>query len=292
LSTSGSDQATPASGGAAAPPKLSTELRRLGIAANKRLGQHFLFDPSILGRIAAAAGDLRAATVLEVGPGPGGLTRALLDAGCQRVVAVERDPRFVALLRDLEPCAGGRLRLVEADALELDPCALAAEGTVRIVANLPYNVATALVFRWFERLDCIERMVLMFQKEVALRLVAAPATADYGRLAVMAQRLCRVERLFDLPPAAFTPPPRVTSSVVRLIPRPDQPSPVLRAALARVTQAAFGQRRKMLRSSLRSLGRDPRQMLAAAGIVETRRAEELDIDEFCRLAELHVATSD
>lgn len=270
-------------------PKLSSELRRLGLSANKRLGQHFLFDPSILGRIAGAAGDPGEATVLEVGPGPGGLTRALLDAGCPRVIAVERDPRFVVLLRDLESRADGRLTVLEADALELDPCTLVGAGQVRIVANLPYNVATALVFRWFERLGCIERMVLMFQKEVALRLAAAPGTGDYGRLAVMAQRLCRVERLFDLPPAAFTPPPKVTSSVVRLTPRPDQPTPELRVALAQVTQAAFGQRRKMLRSSLRSLGRDPRRLLATAGIEETRRAEELDIAQFCRLAELHLA---
>jgi 16S rRNA (adenine1518-N6/adenine1519-N6)-dimethyltransferase len=219
------------------------------------------------------------------------LTRALLDAGCLRLVAVERDPRFAAMLRGLEPQAGGRLTLVEADALEVDPCALGGAGQVRIVANLPYNVGTALVFRWFERLGCIECMVLMFQKEVALRLAATPGTGDYGRLAVMAQRLCRVERLFDLPPTAFSPPPKVTSSVVRMTPRPDQPSPELRKALAQVTQAAFGQRRKMLRASLRSLGCDPRPLLATAGIAETRRAEELDIGEFCRLAELHLAAT-
>ena len=289
LSTSGSDPATAPADEREARPKLSGELRRLGLSANKRLGQHFLFDPSILGRIAAAAGELAQATVLEIGPGPGGLTRALLDTECPRIVAVERDPRFVALLRELEPRAGGRLTLLAADALDIDPCAIAGTGQIRIVANLPYNVATALVFRWFERLDCIERMVLMFQKEVALRLAAAPGTGDYGRLAVMAQRLCRVERLFDLPPAAFTPPPKVSSSVVRLTPRPDQPSAELRAALAQVTQAAFGQRRKMLRSSLRSLGHDPHRLLATAGIEETRRAEELDIDQFCRLAELHLA---
>jgi 16S rRNA (adenine1518-N6/adenine1519-N6)-dimethyltransferase len=273
----------------AARPRLSDQLRRQGLRADKRLGQHFLFDPSILRRIAAAAGDVGAATVLEVGPGPGGLTRALLEAGAARLVAVERDPRFVAHLRELEAQAGGRLTLVEADALELDPCSAAGPGPVRIVANLPYNVATLLVFRWFERLPCIERMVLMFQKEVALRLAAAPGSADYGRLAVMAQRLCRVERLFDLPPAAFTPPPKVSSSVVRLTPRPDQPTAELRAALAAVTQAAFGQRRKMLRASLRSLGGDPMALLAAAGIEPTRRAEELSVEQFCRLAELRLA---
>ena len=167
-------------------------------------------------------------------PGPGGLTQALLDAGASRVIAVERDPRFVAHLRELQVRVGDRLELIEADALEVDPGALAGQGQLRIVANLPYNVATALVFHWFERLDCIERMVLMFQKEVALRLAAAPGTADYGRLAVMAQRLCRVERLFDLPAAAFTPPPKVTSSVVRLT----------AAAGSALARAARGARRR------------------------------------------------
>lgn len=186
--------------------------------------------------------------------------------------------------RELAAGSAGRLKIVEGDALEFDPRPLAADGPVRIVANLPYNVATPLLFHWLESLDAIAAMVLMFQKEVALRLVAAPGQADYGRLAVMTQRLCRVERLFDLPPAAFTPPPKVSSSVVRLTPRPDQPSPELRRALARVTQAAFGQRRKMLRSSLKTLVPDPLPLLATAGVEPTRRAEELDVDTFCRLA--------
>jgi 16S rRNA (adenine1518-N6/adenine1519-N6)-dimethyltransferase len=270
-------------------PKLGLQLKERGLWADKRFGQHFLLDPSILRRIAAAAGELAGATVLEVGPGPGGLTRALLEAGAARIIAVERDPRFVQHLRELEAHAGGRLRLVEGDALLFDVGTIAEAGPVRIVANLPYNVATPLVLAWFERLGCIERMVLMFQKEVALRLVAAPGSADYGRLAVMAQLLCRVERLFDLPPAAFTPPPKVSSSVVRLTPLPEQPAPELRVALAAVTQAAFGQRRKMLRSSLRALGGDPLPLLAAAGIEPTRRAEELDVATFRRLAELRLA---
>ncbi len=225
--------------------------------------------------------------VLEVGPGPGGLTRALLGAGAARVVAVERDHRFVEHLRGLEAEAAGRLEIMAADALEVDPCALAPAGGLRIVANLPYNVATPLLFGWFDRLACIERMVLMFQKEVALRLTAAPGGADYGRLAVMAQSLCRVERLFDLPAAAFTPPPKVSSSVVRLTPREDQPAPELRATLADLTRAAFGQRRKMLRASLRGFTPDPLALLAAAAIDPTRRAEELDIGQFLHLAFLH-----
>ena len=222
--------------------------------------------------------------MIEVGPGPGGLTRALLATGAARVVAVERDPRFVARLRGLETEAAGRLLVVEADALTVDPTAWAADEPVRIVANLPYNIATPLLFGWFDRLDRIATMVLMFQKEVAARLAASPGSADYGRLAVMAQLLCRVERLFDLPPAAFTPPPKVSSSVVRLTPRPDRPPDILRARLAEVTRAAFGQRRKMLRSSLRSLGGDPADLLAEAGIDGTRRAEELSIAEFLALA--------
>jgi 16S rRNA (adenine1518-N6/adenine1519-N6)-dimethyltransferase len=271
--------------GSTAPPKPGELVRRHGLAADKRLGQHFLFDPSILRRIAGAAGELGGATVLEVGPGPGGLTRALLDAGAARVVAVERDPRFLALLQEIEAHAAGRLRLVAGDALTFDPCGIADQGPVRIIANLPYNIATALLFRWLDQLACIHSLVLMFQKEVAARLVAGPGSADYGRLAVMAQRLCRVERLFDLPPAAFVPPPRVHSSVVRLTPRPDQPSPELRTALAAVAQAAFGRRRKMLRASLKALVADPVPLLAAAGIAPTRRAEELSVEEFCRLAE-------
>ena len=276
-STSGSDPA----------PRRGGRPRSPGLFADKRLGQHFLFDPSILGRIAAAAGTLEGVDVLEVGPGPGGLTRALLDAGAARLVAVERDPRFVEHLRGLEAEAGGRLEILAADALAVDPCALAPRGELRIVANLPYNVATPLLFGWFDRLACIGLMVLMFQKEVALRLTAAPGSPDYGRLAVMAQSLCRVERLFDLPPAAFTPPPKVSSSVVRLTPRPEQPPPELRATLADLTRAAFGQRRKMLRASLRGFSPDPLALLAAADIEPTRRAEELDIGQFQRLAALH-----
>jgi 16S rRNA (adenine1518-N6/adenine1519-N6)-dimethyltransferase len=230
--------------------------------------------------------------VVEVGPGPGGLTRALLEAGAARLVAVERDPRFVAHLRGLEAASAGRFEVVEADALEVDPFALVpGGGRLRIVANLPYNVATPLLFGWLERVDRVELMVLMFQKEVALRLAAAPGSADYGRLSVTAQLLCRVERLFDLPPGAFRPPPKVSSSVVRLTPHPEQPTPGLRDALGAVTRAAFGQRRKMLRASLRALGRDPAPLLEAAGIEPTRRAEELDLAQFRRLAELHLAAT-
>ena len=227
--------------------------------------------------------------MIEVGPGPGGLTRAVLAAGPARLVAIERDPRFVAHLRGLAAEAAGRLVLVEGDALAVDPAAWADTGPVRMVANLPYNVATPLLFGWLDRLEAIGLMVLMFQKEVALRLAAPAGAADYGRLSVMAQALCRVERLFDLPPAAFTPPPRVSSSVVRLTPRPDRPPAPLRTALGEVARAAFGQRRKMLRASLRGLGGDPGPLLTAAGIDGSRRAEELSVAEFLALARAQLA---
>lgn len=252
--------------------------------ADKRLGQHFLFDPSILSRIAAAAGDLQGGTVLEVGPGPGGLTRAILAAGAARLVAIDADPRSIAALRPLEAGEAGRLRLIEGDALDLDPTTLTEGGPLTAIANLPYNVGTELLMRWLAAPAAFRLMVLMFQREVALRLVAAPGTAEYGRLAVMAQSMCRVERLFDLPPGAFVPPPQVSSSVVRLTPRGNRPDEPQRRRLEDVSRAAFGQRRKMLRSSLSSLGVDPAALLAKAGIDPTRRAETLSLAEFAALA--------
>lgn len=255
-----------------------------GYRADKRLGQHFLFDPSILGRIVAAAGSLAGCTVLEVGPGPGGLTRAILAAGPDRLVAIDQDPRSIAALRPLEAAADGRLLLVAGDALALDPAPLAAGGRLIAVANLPYNVGTELLLRWFARIGVFERLVLMFQREVALRLAAAPGSDDYGRLTVLARSLCRVERLFDLPPGAFVPPPKVWSSVVRLEPRPDRPGPEAQALLEAVTRAAFGQRRKMLRASLAGLVPEPAALLAAAGIDPVRRPETLTLEEFAALA--------
>ena len=255
----------------------------VGYRAHKRLGQHFLHDPAILQRMVAAAAPLAGATVLEVGPGPGGLTRALLTSGLARLTAIDPDPRSIAALEPLQAEMAGRLTLLAGDALELD---LATVGQrIVIVANLPYNVGTELLLRWLARLDSIARMVLMFQREVAQRLGAAPGGADYGRLGVLAQRLCRVERLFDLPPGAFVPRPKVWSSVVRLTPRPDRPDAAQRARLEAVTRAAFGQRRKMLRGSLGALGIEPLALLAAAGIDPQRRAETLDLAEFDRLAD-------
>ena len=252
--------------------------------ADKRLGQHFLFDPSILARIVGAAGDLAGETVLEVGPGPGGLTRAILATDMAGLVAIDADPRSIAALADLQERAAGRLRLIEGDALALDPATLVSGRPLTVIANLPYNVGTELLLRWLTAPAVFRLMVLMFQREVALRLVAAPDTSDYGRLTVMAQSMCRVERLFDLPPGAFVPPPKVSSSVVRLTPRHDRPDERQRRLLEEVARAAFGQRRKMLRTSLAGLGVDSHELLDRAGIEPTRRAETLSLVEFASLA--------
>jgi 16S rRNA (adenine1518-N6/adenine1519-N6)-dimethyltransferase len=257
-------------------PPLREVIARHGLNARKSLGQHFLLDLNLTARIARAAGDLRDATVLEVGPGPGGLTRALLEAGPREVIAVEKDRRAVAALAELAEAYPGRLRIVEADALEFDEPA----GSV-IVANLPYNVSTALLIRWLGRIARFRGLTLMFQKEVADRLVAGPGGKDYGRLSVMAQWLCEVRAAFEIPPRAFTPPPRVTSTVVNFTPRA-APEPADFAAMERVVAAAFGQRRKMLRQSLKALGGEA--LLGRAGVAPTARAEELSVARFAALA--------
>lgn len=264
-------------------PPLREVIRQHDLAAKKSLGQHFLLDLNLTGRIARAAGDLTHGTTVEIGPGPGGLTRALLAAGAPRVIAIERDARAIAALAELSAAYPGRLEIVEADALEV-PVHTLGEAPRRIVANLPYNVATAMLMQWLAHAECFAGMTLMFQKEVAQRLSAAPGEPAYGRLAVAAQWRCNVRRLFDIAPSAFTPPPKVVSTVVELVPRAEPLAPADPAILERVTAAAFGQRRKMLRSSLKSLGIDPAALLARTGIEPTRRAEELSIEAFCALA--------
>ena len=268
-------------------PPLRDVIARHGLRALKSYGQHFLLDLNLTRRIARAAGDLSAGTTIEVGPGPGGLTRALLAEGASRVVAIERDRRCLGALEDLAAAYPGRLEILCGDALRIDVRQLGRTPR-RIVANLPYNVATPLLTGWLtaiaETPGCLERMVLMFQKEVAERLAAPAGSRTYGRLSVLAQWLSRVRLLFDVPARAFTPPPNVVSTVVRLEPRAAPAHPARLADLERVTAAAFGQRRKMLRQSLRSLGGDPRDLLSAAGIDETARAEALEVADFCALA--------
>jgi 16S rRNA (adenine1518-N6/adenine1519-N6)-dimethyltransferase len=270
-------------GGDGLPP-LREVIARYGLGAKHRLGQHFLLDLNLTGRIARAAGELATGTTIEIGPGPGGLTRALLAQGANRVIAVERDERCLPALAEISAAYPGRLEVIAGDALRIDARRLGAPPR-RIVANLPYNVATPLLLAWLAAAESFERMVLMFQREVADRLIAKPRSKDYGRLSVATQWRCLARRLFDIPPRAFTPPPKVTSSLVELTPRASPLAPAEPLLLERVTTAAFGQRRKMLRQSLRSVSADPAALLAAAGIAETRRAEELSVAEFATLAE-------
>ncbi len=262
-------------------PPLREVIARHGLAARHSLGQHFLLDLNLTGRIARAAGDLTLGTTIEIGPGPGGLTRALLANGAT-VIAIERDERCLAALAEIAAAWPGRIDVRHADALAIAVHELGAPPR-RIVANLPYNVATPLLIGWLHHANAFESMTLMFQKEVADRIVAEPDTPDYGRLSVFAQWRCTARRLFDISPRAFTPPPKVVSSVVSLVPRREPLAPAIAADLERVTAAAFGQRRKMLRQSLRSLGVDAAALLDAAGIDPTRRAETLDIAEFAAL---------
>ena len=269
--------------GAATLPPLGEVIRRYGLSARKSLGQHFLLDLNLTRRIARAAGPLGAGTVIEIGPGPGGLTRALLIEGAKRVVAIERDERCLNALSEVARAWPGRLEVIEGDALALDVAAIGGPPR-KVVANLPYNVGTALLLRWLERADAFESLTLMFQKEVADRLLARPRSKDYGRLTVLTQWLTEVRPLFKVPAAAFTPPPRVVSSVVQITPRPQPLHPAARTTLERVTAAAFGQRRKMLRQSLKSLLRDPVPLLETADIDPTARAEELSVADFCAIA--------
>jgi 16S rRNA (adenine1518-N6/adenine1519-N6)-dimethyltransferase len=267
-------------------PPLRDVIRRHGLSARKSLGQNFLLDLNLTARIARAAEPLAGATVLEIGAGPGGLTRALLALGTRRLIAVERDERAIAALHELAERYPQRLEVVAADALEFEPRARFGPGPFRIVANLPYNIATALLVSWVSVEPWppwYDSAVLMFQREVAERIVAKPGAKEYGRLSVLVQWRCDARILFDVNPSAFVPPPKVTSSLLRLVPR-GAPLPCDRRLLETVTQAAFGQRRKMLRQSLRSLDPDSGSLLAAAGLDPTARAEDIPVSGFVGLA--------
>jgi 16S rRNA (adenine1518-N6/adenine1519-N6)-dimethyltransferase len=264
-------------------PTLRDELKAHDLWANKGLGQHFLLDINITRRIARVAGELAGKPVIEVGPGPGGLTRALLEAGADPLIVIEKDARFFPLLEPLVEWSGGRLRIVQGDALVMDEAALLNGAGAAVVSNLPYNVGTPLLVKWLKAGGWRRDMTLMFQKEVAQRIVAKPGAEAYGRLAVLAQARCDARLEFTVPARAFTPPPKIASAVVRLTDRAD-PYPHL-DALERVTAAAFGQRRKMLRSALKSLTADPENVLREAGLEPTARAEEIDQAGFRRLAD-------
>lgn len=267
-------------------PPLREVIRKHDLSARKSLGQNFLLDLNLLTRIARAAGPLEGATVIEIGPGPGGLTRALLALGASRVIAIERDERALGALEEIAKHYPGRLDIIGGDATTFDPRPLLSGERARIVANLPYNIATALLVDWL----CVEpwppwydMMVLMFQREVAERIVARENEGAYGRLGVLANWRADTKILFDISPAAFVPAPKVTSSVVRLVPRAT-PEPCDRRMLEQVAAAAFGQRRKMLRQSLKGLNVDPAVLAAAADVDPTRRAETISISGFVAMA--------
>ncbi len=264
-------------------PLLRDVISQYQLDARRSLGQHFLLDTNLIARIASMAGDLGGRHVVEVGPGPGGLTRALLDTSAADVLAVEVDSRAVQAIEALRLSHLDRLRLLEADATGLDLAALVPTPR-QVVANLPYNVATPLLIGWLRQAGLWERLTLMFQFEVAERICAAPGSDAYGRLAVLTQWTCTASMLLRIPPGAFHPPPKVYSAVVGLVPHAAQPAPALFAQMERLTAAAFGQRRKMLRGALKPLGGEA--LLHRAGIAPERRAETLDVAEFDRLARL------
>ncbi len=261
-------------------PPLRDVIRQFNLSPNKALGQHFLLDPQLLDSIRRAAEPLAGLHVIEVGPGPGGLTRALMQSQAAHVTAIEVDPRAAAAIAALAASQPGRLTLHEADALRADLPALVPAPRA-IVANLPYNIGTALLTRWLAQASAYQSLTLMFQKEVAERIAATPGTAAYGRLSVLAQWTCDVAIVMHIPAAAFTPPPKIDSALIRLVPKPVQPSAAHLKAMERLTAAAFGQRRKMLRGALKPLGGEA--LLGRAGIAPERRAETLTVAEFERL---------
>jgi 16S rRNA (adenine1518-N6/adenine1519-N6)-dimethyltransferase len=268
-------------------PPLREVVERHGLMAQKALGQNFLFDLNLTSRIARASGVQEDETVVEIGPGPGGLTRALLAAGAGKVIAIERDRRCLPALAEIAAHYPGRLEVIDGDALAVDLAPRLDGGKARIVANLPYNIGTPLLVGWLSLEpwpSWWRSLTLMFQREVAERIVATPEQrADYGRLAVLSNWRCQTKILFDVPRNAFVPPPKITSSVVQLTPR-ETPEPCDRRLLERVTLAAFGQRRKMLRQSLKAVTTEPADIIAAAGLDETARAEEVPVSGFVKLA--------
>lgn len=273
-------------------PSLKDVIASHGLSARKALGQHFLLDSAVTDKIALYAGDLKNYNVIEIGPGPGGLTRSLLAAGARTVMVVEKDDRCIEIMQELAGAWGdGRLKILHGDALKLD-LLKEVPAPRKIVANLPYNVGTLLLLNWLEDISAhgagaYSSLTLMFQDEVAQRIIAAPDTSEYGRLSVISQFLCECRYDFKLPPGAFSPPPKVHSAVITLTPRVQPLFPVAKNSLEKVVAAAFGQRRKMLRSALKQLGVPVEELLTRAQIEGTLRAEVLDVATFCRLAQAY-----
>ncbi|MDC7674611.1 16S rRNA (adenine(1518)-N(6)/adenine(1519)-N(6))-dimethyltransferase RsmA [Asticcacaulis machinosus] len=269
-------------------PTLRESLEQHGLMAKKSFGQHFLLDLNVTRKIVRLGGPFDGDVVIEVGPGPGGLTRALLESGARSVLAIEKDARFIELLSELNDAYGARFDVIEADAVKADERALLAKRglgeAAHLVSNLPYNVGTPLLIKWLTGPWQPLSMTLMFQLEVALRVVAPVNDNDYGRLSVIAQVLCDCEKIMDLPARAFTPPPKVDSAVVKMTPKANRPDAALIRNLEKITAAAFGQRRKMLRASLKPLGGEA--LLEKAGIDPTARAETVSPDRFLKLASL------
>lgn len=267
-------------------PPLREVIATHDLSAQKKFGQNFLFDLNLTGRIARAAAPLEDATVIEIGPGPGGLTRALLFNGAKNLTVIERDPRCQPVLEQISTHYPGALHVIDGDALDVDVTTLG-PAPRKIVANLPYNVGTQLLIGWLMQIDQFASLTLMFQKEVAERVVASPKNKAYGRLSVLCQYLCDCDILFDVHRSAFTPPPKVTSAVVQLRPKADRGAEINLTSLAKITQAAFGQRRKMLRASLKTLNINVGELLSKARITETSRAEELSVADFVRLTQVY-----
>lgn len=269
-------------------PPLRQVIAASQLSARKALAQNFLLDLNLTRKIARTAGAIDQGTTIEIGPGPGGLTRALLIEGARHVIAVERDARAIGALEDLRQVSEGRLTVIEGDALKLDVPSLG-DAPRRLVANLPYNIATRLIIDWLRDRLAFESITVMVQKEVALRLCAQAGDADYGRLSIITGWLANANIAFEVPASAFTPPPKVTSALVKIIPRAEPLYPADRSVLEQVTAAAFGQRRKMLRASLKSLGGEG--LLRDADIDPTTRPETLDIEAFCRLSRVYAERS-
>ncbi|HFC05187.1 MAG TPA: 16S rRNA (adenine(1518)-N(6)/adenine(1519)-N(6))-dimethyltransferase RsmA, partial [Rhizobiales bacterium] len=269
-------------------PPLRDVIAQHQLSAKKNLGQNFLLDLNLTGKIARAAGELADHTIIEIGPGPGGLTRGLLMEGAKKVIAIERDERVLPALAQIASAYPDRLDVISADAMQIDWAGIV-DGPTKIVANLPYNIATPLLVGWLTTdpwPPWFNSLTLMFQKEVAERIVAPTGSKTYGRLSVLSQWRADAQKLFDVPARAFTPPPKVTSSIVHITPHQNPGFDCDIAALEKVSKAAFGQRRKMLRASLKSILPNPQEVLENAGINPTLRAEQLEIKDFCRLANL------